>query len=380
MPSKRTFAKRLAALVVTGLGVTEPTDMLNTDPPPDATLGVDADGSRQATTDAADQNRGGSRDLRSAVANGAYQPAAAAAHSVDTVVTARLDPAVVTTTGLPSGIATTIRQALTRYESLSLGQIQSVAGGGVFTADGPAGCAVAVGDIDATALRRELNADTDVTREPDDGSGFARFKAQSISTAFGVRSDEVVVAHGPTIADAVTHRDAGVQSKHSRRTSTNTHYGSLPSLLRGDATVCVDLGTDVREQLQQILADAPEALRTAVDASAAVGVGVSIPSDEAASADSHAATGEETNFDTDAGATEIALRYGAVADPTRLDRDTAEAVARAARTGDHPFADATVSRHGRTVTIDATTEGDLFASHASLTGVNIGDRVTLSDP
>ncbi|WP_317627631.1 hypothetical protein [Halorubrum sp. BOL3-1] len=143
--------------------------------------------------------------------------------------------------------------------------------------------------------------------------------------------------------------------------------------------MCVDLGTDVRKQLRRVLADAPEALRTAVNVSAAIGVALRVPSDEGVSTGSSTATGDETDRDTDAEATEIALRYGAVADPTRLDRDTAEAVARAARTADPPFADATVSRHGRTVTIDATAEGDLFASHASLAGVSIGDRVTLSD-
>ncbi|WP_317627632.1 hypothetical protein [Halorubrum sp. BOL3-1] len=128
-------------------------------------------------------------------------------------MTARFDPAVVTTTGLPSGIATPTRQVLTRYESLSLGRLELVTGGGVLTADGLAGCAAAVGDIDATALCKELNADTDVTREPDDESGFARFRAQSVSTAFAVRPDEFVVAYGPTAANAVTHRDAGVQSE-----------------------------------------------------------------------------------------------------------------------------------------------------------------------
>lgn len=73
------------------------------------------------------------------------------------------------------------------------------------------------------------------------------------------------------------------------------------------------------------------------------------------------------------------FRYGAVADPKRLDRETAEAIARAAREGESPFSDATVSRHGRTVIIETAADGDIFAPHAELAGVTVGDVESLSD-
>jgi hypothetical protein len=68
-----------------------------------------------------------------------------------------------------------------------------------------------------------------------------------------------------------------------------------------------------------------------------------------------------------------------VADPRRLDRETAEAVARAAREGETSLSDAEVTRHGRTVIVDAAAERDLFAAHASLFGGTAGDPIAVAD-
>ncbi|TKX75894.1 hypothetical protein EXE46_01995 [Halorubrum sp. GN11_10-6_MGM] len=376
MPSKRTFAKRLAALAATGLGVGGPIEALTAEPPPDATLGIEPTATRGGATDGEPASGGAapeSDEPRSAVAAGTYDPAAEASNAVDTVVTGRLDPAVLTATGLPSGVGGRLRQLLDRYESVSLAAMRRATGGAALTADGPEGCAVAVGDVDAAALAAELDADPEVTREADEGSGFARFRARSLGSAVAVAPGELVAAYGPTAAVAAAHRDAGVGDGAGdgtrRRAGATASYGPLPSLLGGDATVCVDLGPDARDHLRSALADAPDELRTALDAAGAVGAALRV-------------TDGNSEEGGTAGASDgpsVALRYGAVADPRRLDRETAKAIARAAREGETSLSDATVTRHGRTVIVDAAADGDLFAAHASLFGTTVGDRIGVAN-
>ncbi|WP_017344104.1 hypothetical protein [Halorubrum sp. T3] len=396
MPSKRTFAKRLAALAATGLGVGGPIDALTSEPPPDATLavgsaatGAGASGGEPVDGDATSGRDGagaGADGPQSAVAAGTYDPAAAASNAVDTVVTGRVDPAVLTATGLPGGVGSRLRRLLDRYESVSLAAVRQATGGAALTADGPEGCAVAVGDVDAAALSAELDADPEVAREADDDSGFARFRAPSLGSAVGVGPGELVAAYGPTAGVAAAHRDAGigggvnggsvdsgsvdggtVDGGARRRASATASYGPLPSLLGGDATVCVNLGPDARDHLHDLLADAPDELRTAVDASGAVGASLRVTD------------GESATGGADPGEPTVALRYGAVADPRRLDRETAEAIARAAREGETSLADASVTRHGRTVIVDAAAESDLFAAHASLFDGTVGDPIEVAD-
>ncbi|QAU14237.1 hypothetical protein EKH57_17065 [Halorubrum sp. BOL3-1] len=374
MPSKRTFAKRVAALAATGLGVGRPIGALTSEPPPDSTLAVESAATGAGSTDAetaSDRTDSGSDGPRSAVAAGTYDPAATASAAVDTVVRGRIDPAVLTATGLPSGVGTRVRRLRDRYRSVSLGGVRRVIGGAALTADGPEGCAVAVGDVDADALAAELDADPDLVRETADDSEFVRFRAPSIGSAVAVAPGELVAAYGPTPAVAATHRDAGIDGERRRRADTTASYGPLPSLLGGDATVCADLGPDARDRLRDLLADAPEELRTAVDASSAVGASLRVTDAESGSGGA-AADGEADD-------PSVALRYGAVADPRRLDRETAEAIARAAREGETSLSDAAVTRHGRTVIVDAAAESDLFASHASLFGGTVGDPIEVAD-
>ncbi|WP_049906227.1 hypothetical protein [Halorubrum tebenquichense] len=378
MPSKRTFAKRVAALAATGLGVGGPISALTAEPPPDSTLAVESAGSGVDAADeetASDRADAGGDGPRSAVAAGTYDPAAAASNAVDTVVTGRVDPAVLTATGLPSGIGGRVRRLLDRYESASLGDVRQASGGAALTGEGPEGCAVAVGDVDAAALAAELDADPDVVREPGDDSGFARFRSRSVGSAVAVASGEIVGAYGPTPAAAAAHRDAGIDAERERGSDGSATYGPLPSLLGGDATVCVDLGPDARGRLRDLLADAPEELRTAVDASGAVGASLRLTDGES----ENGSGGATADGDGGSDGSSVELRYGAVADPSRLDRETAEAVARAAREGETSLSDATVTRHGRTVIVDAAAESDLFASHASLFGADVGDPIEVAD-
>ncbi len=377
MPSKRTFAKRLGALMATGLGISKPLGALTSEPPPAGTLAVNTAGETGAATDSS-SNHSPPQQFHSAVANGAYKPAAVTSRGVDTVVTARLDPSLVTMTGVPQGVAAPIRDLLSRYDSVSLDRLQQVAGGIALTTDGPEGCGVVVGDIDARTLRRELARDAALIREPATKAGFTRFKSKHATTALGVRANEVVIGHASSISSAVAHRDAGISGRDTGHSRTATDYGPLPSRLHGDATVCVDLGTETREYLRRTLSDAPEAVRTAVDSAAAVGVACSVAPDGAELTESLSAMSARSQHNT-ADTLTTTFRYGAVADPKRFDRETAEAIARTAREGESSFSDATVSRHGRTVILATTADGDIFAPHAELAGVTIGDVESLSD-
>ncbi|WP_321167815.1 hypothetical protein [Halorubrum sp. SP9] len=294
------------------------------------------------------------------------------------MVTARFDPSLVTMTGVPQRVAAPIRDLLSRYDSVSLDRLRQVAGGTALTTEGPEGCVVVVGDIDAGTLRRELASDADLIREPATEAGFTRFESKRATTALGVRADEVVIGHAVSISGAVAHRDAGISGRDTGHSPTDTDYGSLPSRLHGDATICVDLGTETREYLRRTLSGAPEALRTAVDAASAVGVACTVP--PTASGHEGSPSAAPATLQRDAvDAPRTTFRYGAVADPKRLDRETAEAIARAARDGESSFSDATISRHGRTVILDAAADGNVFAPHAAVTGVSVGDVESLSD-
>ena len=371
MPSKRAFAKRLAALAATGLGVGGPIDALTSEPPPDVALAVEsATSGIDPATDNTEKSRSGAdtSEPRSSVAAGTYDPSATASSDVDTVVTGRIDPDVLTAIGLPGGSEERVSQLLNRYESVALGDVRQATGGAALTADGPEGCGVVVGDVDASTLAAELDADPDVIREANNEAGFARFRAREIGSAVAVAPGEIVAAYGPTPAVAATHRDAGVHGEQQRQ-GTTANYGPLPSLLGGDATVCVDLGPNARKHLQSYLTEAPDELRTAVNASGAVGASLRVTK--------HATGRNEAGSEGDEPS--VALRYGAVADPQRLDKETTMAIARAAREGEPSLSEATVTRHGRTVIVDAAAESDLFAAHASLFGATVGDRVKVTD-
>jgi hypothetical protein len=350
---------------------------MSSEPPPAGTLTVNAASEIGATTGGS-SNHSPPQQLHSAAANGVYKPAAVTLRGVDTVVTARFDPSLVTMTGVPQGVAAPIRELRSRYDSVSLDRLQQVAGGTALTTDGPEGCGVVVGDIDAQTLRRELARDADLIREPATKAGFTRFKSKRATTALGVRADEVVIGHASSISSAVAHRDAGISGHDTEYSWTDTDYESLPSQLHGDATVCVDLGTETREYLRRTLSDAPKALRTAVDSAAVVGVACGMATDGSEPTESLSATPATSQHDT-ADTLTTTFRYGAVADPKRLDRETAEAIARAARKGESSFGDATVSRHGRTVILETAADGDIFAPHAELAGVTVGDVESLSD-
>lgn len=66
----------------------------------------------------------------------------------DSVLTASVDPSVVAATRLPSPWATTLRELLEQYDSLSLGKIRHVSGSLALTAAGVEGCAIATGRFD----------------------------------------------------------------------------------------------------------------------------------------------------------------------------------------------------------------------------------------
>jgi hypothetical protein len=356
MPSKRTFVKRLAALATSGLAAKPSIDELTVEPPPDSTLLAAPEATNEVL---------GVTDPSSAIATGDYDPAAVASRDVDTVVTGRLDPRVLAVTGVPEGVGARLHQLLDRYDAVSSDRIRLVAGSVAFTDDGPEGCVVSVGDIDEAALTAELDVDPTVVRTDGGDSEFSRFSAANVGAAVAIAPGEIVAAYGPTASIATAHRNAGLGDDAGpdgdRRTGTTATYGSLPSVLGGDAVVCVDLGPDARSHLQGALSDAPDELRTAIDASGAVGASLRL-----------AGNGNANN-------PQVAVRYGAVADPLRLDRETVETLVRTARDEESAITDAKVTRRGWTVLVDAAADGDLFASHASLIGASVGDPFGVTD-
>ncbi|MFC5136467.1 MULTISPECIES: hypothetical protein [Haloferacaceae] len=275
----------------------------------------------------------------------------------DTTLTATVDPAAVSTVGLPKPWSTRLSAATARAD-VSLSEVDSISGSVALSGETVEGAAVVRGSFDSdrlvAAVQDRGRWSTVRTRTAGGtGGSVRRFRGREEPYAVAVSDAELVVGYAPTVDRAAAHVRAGVETGTTAGTDAATRTDAtvagnapIPSLLSGDVVVYADLGESGRSRLRAVLSGAPEALRASVEAAGSIGVAVGV----------------------DGG---IGLRYAATLDPARLTRGRLRRISGSVDSGG-VLDDATVGVRGRTVVVDATTtREELFSLHDDLRSARV---------
>ncbi|MFC5277975.1 hypothetical protein ACFPM1_04220 [Halorubrum rubrum] len=270
----------------------------------------------------------------------------------DTVVTAVVDPAVVSAIGLPAPWSTRLSAAMARA-NVSLADVDSIAGSAALSETEREGAVVVRGSFDPDGLSAavEDRGRWTTARSRRSGRPVRRFRGRGEPYAVAASDGMLVVGYAPAIDRAASHVDAAVERARAAGSldgeptdGAAAGDGSLPALQSGDVAVHADIGESGRNRLRSALSGGPETLRASVEAAGSIGVAL----------------------DVDGGGGGTDLRYAATLDPTRLTRDRVRRLSGGVD-AEGALDDATVGFRGRTVVVDATpTREDLFAVHDDL--------------
>lgn len=252
-----------------------------------------------------------------------------------TTLTARFDPALPGTIGLPAGVESIRSDLGDRFPSVdptAFGPVSTsvaVDGGRV-----AGGCAVAEGSIDAE-FRRALAPAGAAFGGAEAGDGFECGAVPEPGYAIGVTGSTLAVGCGRNDAAAIDHAASG-----ARRAAGGTGGDVAPAALSGDAVAYATLGDGTRSRLRSRADGSVDGLETLLGAAEAVGVAV------------------------EAGQPESRLRYGVVVDPSSLSVREASDLARDVA-GDGTAIDVDdVARHGRLLVVESTVGTDaLWRAH-----------------
>lgn len=252
-----------------------------------------------------------------------------------TTLTARVDPSLPGTIGLPAGVGSIRSDLRDRYPSVdptAFGPVSAsvaIDGGRV-----AGGCAVAEGSIDA-GFRRALSPAGAAFDGTEAGDGFEYGAVPKPGYAIGVTDSTLAVGYGRNDAAAVDHAASG-----ARRAAGGAGADVAPAALSGDAVAYATLGDGTRSRLRSRADGSVDGLDTLLGAAEAVGVAV------------------------EAGRTESRLRYGVAVDPSSLSVGEASDLARDVA-GDGTAIDVDdVARHGRLLVVESTVGTDaLWRAH-----------------
>lgn len=244
-----------------------------------------------------------------------------------TTLTARLDPALLGTVGLPASVGAIRSDLRDRYPS-----IDPAAFGPVLTSTGidgdrvVSGCAVAEGPVNDEFRQALSPASSEAFDDAGFGTGFEHGSVPEPGYAVGVTDSTLAVGYGPSDAAAIDHAASG-----ARHATGNAGADRVaPAELSGDAVAYVTLGDEARSRLQSRAdgsVDGLDALLAAAEA-----FGVAIEADRTASR----------------------LRYGIVAAPSSLSIEQVRSLAKRAIDGhEGDFDIEAVSRHGRLFVVEA---------------------------
>lgn len=217
---------------------------------------------------------------------------------------------------------------------------------------------VLFGDYDREALREELHEEDDL-EDAGEYRGTVRYRVRD--QALAVTDDAVVFGEGYGEELPLELVDAGLDALAGDAPAFGDRGdgGTVQEHLAGDATVAVDFGGDVREEVRSEFADSDFA--TVVEATASFGVDVTF----------HGSTTE--------------LTYVLVADEEALDVATVRSVADAVVDSEATtIEDVSVSRDGRAILASAEVDTrDLLESHVAALGTldpQYDDRVGETAP
>ena len=255
----------------------------------------------------------------------------------DTTLTARFDPSLPSTVGVPDGLGSAVADLRERYSSVDPAAFGPVtASVGIDDGRIAGGCAVAEGAVaEATGdagIRRALSSDGAAAFE--DAGLETRFDHGAVPKpgyAVGTTDSTLAVGHGPSDAAAIDHAAAG-----ARYAGENTGDGVAPVAFSGDAVAYAALGDGTRSRLRSRADGSIEGLDALIGAAEAFGVAVEV------------------------GGTESRLRYGVVADPSSLSVGEVRSLARRAADGEGALDAESVSGRGRLLVAEATVRTDAF--------------------
>lgn len=222
-----------------------------------------------------------------------------------TVLTATVDPALLSVTGLPTAAVPLYSDFRRRYESVSLADVDRLAGTAIVSGTRLLGGAgTACGSFDVREVADELQANGDFERaergdeqrnttestgprwraerrddnrsngrrQNDDSNGQVLFR-ESPATIVGLEPSRLDVTHGQGRAHAADH------FRTARRQSATAVAGErsateLAGVLGGDAVAHVTLGDKTRERLLAELPGAARDVATVVRATRSAGVAI----------------------------------------------------------------------------------------------------------
>ena len=164
-----------------------------------------------------------------------------------TTLTARLDPALLETVGLPASVGAIRSDLRDRYPS-----IDPAAFGPVLTSTGidgdrvVSGCAVAEGPVNDEFRQALSPASSEAFDDAGFGTGFEHGSVPEPGYAVGVTDSTLAVGYGPSDAAAIDHAASG-----ARHATGNAGADRVaPAELSGDAVAYVTLGDEARSRLQ----------------------------------------------------------------------------------------------------------------------------------
>ena len=221
-----------------------------------------------------------------------------------TELAAHGSPRLLEVTGLPDAVAPRVEATAGRYHSVSVSDIESVSA--TLRAAGDQihdGTGTAYGSFDATAVARELAANTEFVRldgrsQPSrDRQRIGRAAIDRAETARRQRDAEtevllrsepastvvlddrrVDVAHGIAPEDA-TDRLAEIRKESASAVPDGRGAPQLASVLDGDVVAHASLGERARQRAQAELPETAETVATVVRGTQAVGVGAQVSPD-----------------------------------------------------------------------------------------------------
>ena len=252
-----------------------------------------------------------------------------------TTLTARVDPSLPETIGLPAGVGSIRPGPGDRYPSVDPGAFGPVSASvGIEGSRVAGGCAVAEGSIDAE-FRRALAPAGAAFDGVEAWDGFECGAVPEPGYAIGVADSTLAVGYGQDDAAAVDHAASG-----ARRAAGGAGADVAPTALSGDAVAYATLGDGTRSRLRSRADSSVDGLDLLLGAVEAVGVAVEV------------------------GRAKSRLQYGAVVDPSSLSVREASDLARDVA-GDGTAIDVdAVSRHGRLLVVESAVATDaLWRAH-----------------
>lgn len=261
--------------------------------------------------------------------------------SEETIVTARIDPAIRDVIGVPDAGTPMWNDLTARYPSIDAGTFDSVSVNICLEGETVlSGCAIAKGQFDIEAFRRELT--NQHARAFGAGSGWSdRFVLPRSPYGIGITETTLAVSYGQTDTEALSYVDTVNKSGYG----THGEHSVAPAALEGDAVSYATLGSRTRSHLLDRIDDSQTDIQTVLRNTEATGVALTVDP------------------------TRSRIEYGFVTDPTSVSASDVSAVAGRLLGDNDSLGVESVTRSGRMIVVEAAAESPtVWNVHEQLLG------------